>query len=206
MNAPVSVIEIFADVRCPFTHVGLRRLVERREASGADFALWVRAWPLELVNGAPLDPALIAAEVTELRRQVAPDLFAGFDPAAFPVSSLPALDLAAAAYERDRRLGETVSLRLRDELFEQGRDIGQPGELARIADNLGLPPDLADPALVSRDWHEGQQRGVIGSPHFFVGDDNYFCPTLHIEHHDGCLRITNDPAVFEDFLERCVSA
>ncbi|RPI04442.1 MAG: disulfide bond formation protein DsbA, partial [Actinobacteria bacterium] len=188
MNAAVSVIEIFADVRCPFTHVGLRRLVERREASGAHFVLKVRAWPLELVNDAPLDASLIAAEVAELRRQVAPDLFTGFDPDAFPASSLPALGLAAAAYERDRHLGETVSLRLRDALFEQGRDIGERGELAHIADRLGLPRDLADPASVLRDWHEGQTRGVIGSPHFFIGGDSYFCPTLHIEHHHGHLR------------------
>jgi predicted DsbA family dithiol-disulfide isomerase len=201
----VRVIEIFADVRCPFTHVGLRRLVERREASGADFVLWLRAWPLELVNDAPLDPALIAAEVAELRRQVAPDLFTGFDPATFPGSSLPALGFAAAAYERDARLGETVSLRLREALFEQGRDIGDPDELAQIADRLSLPRDLADPASVLRDWHEGKARGVIGSPHFFVGEDSFFCPTLHIEHHDGRLRITSDPEVFDSFVERCLS-
>jgi predicted DsbA family dithiol-disulfide isomerase len=206
MNETPRVIEVFADLRCPFTHVGLRRLVERRDASGADFRIWVRAWPLELVNGAPLDPSLIAAEIAELRHQVAPELFVGFDADAFPGSSLPALDLAAAAYERDPGLGERLSLLLRDALFEQGHDIGQPGELARIADSVGLPPALAAPALVLRDWHEGQARGVIGSPHFFVGDHSYFCPALHIEHHDGRLRITNDSAGFEDLLERCVSA
>jgi predicted DsbA family dithiol-disulfide isomerase len=201
----VSVIEIFADVRCPFTHVGLRRLVERRDASGADFGLWLRAWPLELVNEAPLDPSLIAAEVAELRRQVARDLFTGFDPAAFPGSSLRALGLAATAYARAAHLGETVSLRLRDALFEQGRDIGQPGELGQIADGLGLPRGLADQASVLSDWHEGRARGVIGSPHFFVGDDSYFCPTLHIEHDHGHLRITHDEEMFEALVERCLS-
>src|SRR5690348_5100333 len=93
-----KVVEVFADIRCPFTHVGLRRLVEMRRKSGADFVLRVRAWPLELVNGEPLDPDFIAEEVEELQEQVAPDLFRGFDVAKFPGSSLPALRLAVRAY------------------------------------------------------------------------------------------------------------
>jgi hypothetical protein len=28
-------IEVFADVACPFTHVGLRRLIAERDAGGA---------------------------------------------------------------------------------------------------------------------------------------------------------------------------
>jgi len=28
----MTIVEVFADVRCPFTHVGLRKLVERRPA------------------------------------------------------------------------------------------------------------------------------------------------------------------------------
>ena len=56
----MPVIEVFADVACPFTHIGLRRLVEQRAALGRDdVTLLVRAWPLELVNGKPLDPAFI---------------------------------------------------------------------------------------------------------------------------------------------------
>jgi hypothetical protein len=83
----VTVSEVFADVRCPFTHVGLRRLVEHRNRTGADITLWVRAWPLELVNAAPLDDQLIAHEVVELRRQVAPELFDGFRASRFPAGS-----------------------------------------------------------------------------------------------------------------------
>ena len=49
-------IEVFADIWCPFTHVGLRALAEERAHRGrTDVTLWVRAWPLELVNGAPMD-------------------------------------------------------------------------------------------------------------------------------------------------------
>jgi hypothetical protein len=48
----VRVVEVFADVSCPFAHVGLRRLVEQRDKLARDdIVLRVRAWPLELVNG-----------------------------------------------------------------------------------------------------------------------------------------------------------
>ena len=78
-------VEVFADIRCPFTHVGLRRLTEWRARTGAEFALRVRAWPLELVNAEPLAATLIAEEAEALRRQIAPDLFAGFDLDNFPM-------------------------------------------------------------------------------------------------------------------------
>ena len=51
----MSAIEVYADVWCPFAHVGLHYVVERRSALGrGDVLLDIRAWPLELVNGAPL--------------------------------------------------------------------------------------------------------------------------------------------------------
>ena len=55
--APVPVVDVFADVRCPFAHVGLRRLVTRRKQLGAQLLLRVRAWPLELVNDARSIPS-----------------------------------------------------------------------------------------------------------------------------------------------------
>jgi hypothetical protein len=81
-------IEGFADVTCPFAHVGLRRCVMCRQERGADHpTLRVRAWPLELVNGKPLEPSLVAQHGEEFREQVAPDLFGGFDPDVAPVAA-----------------------------------------------------------------------------------------------------------------------
>jgi len=202
----MRTVEVFADVRCPFAHVGLRRLVARRDAAGADVALWIRAWPLELVNGAPLEGALIAEEVDELRDQVAPDLFAGFDPSHYPPTSLPALGLAAAAYRQDPSLGERASLMLRDAMFEQGRDIAQSEELYHLADDLGLDGPIDAAAVVLDDWDEGRRRGVVGSPHFFVDGNGFFCPALQIERLDGHLHIAYDLDRFEAFVERCLAA
>jgi predicted DsbA family dithiol-disulfide isomerase len=198
----VPVIEVFADVCCPFTHVGLRRTVERRCELGRDEPrLLVRAWPLELVNGAPLDPGFVAEEVEELRRQVAPDLFGGFDAAAFPASSLPAFALAASAYGRDLETGEAVSLALRDALFEHGRDIADPVVIADLASahDLAVPTD-DDRQRVFADWNEGRERGVVGSPHFFVAGTSLFCPVLDITKVDGRLRIGVDEQAMRDFF------
>jgi predicted DsbA family dithiol-disulfide isomerase len=197
------MIDVFADVVCPFTHVGLRRLVARRAELGGDEILQVRAWPLELVNGAPLEAELVAEEIEALREHAAPDLFEGFDADCFPSTSLPAMTLAAEAYGRDPQLGEQVSLHLRDALFEEGRDIGAPEVVADIAGAHGLDEPVAvDRASIDADWEEGRRRGVEGSPHFFLGSQGFFCPSLEIERVDGHLQIGFDPTRFEEFAAR----
>jgi predicted DsbA family dithiol-disulfide isomerase len=198
------VIEVFADVCCPFTHVGLRRLVERRdELERADVRVRVRAWPLEVVNGAPLAPKLVAEEV-EVRSTVAPDLFAGFDVEAFPSTSRPALALAFAGYRRDISTGEAVSLALRELLFEKGEDISDPHVLERVEREFGIHAEARDAASVDADHREGSQRGVIGSPHFFTSRGSFFCPALDIGRDEtGQLRISLDAAGFGEFLDSC---
>jgi 2-hydroxychromene-2-carboxylate isomerase len=199
------VIVVFADVGCPFTHVGLCRFVQRRaELRRADVRLHVRAWPLEVVNGAPLDPDFIAEEVDELRRAAATDLFRGFRTDTFPATSVPALALASAAYARGGALGEAVSLELRDLVFEQGVDIADPGVLGAVArpHRLDVGPD--DTAAVLADHDEGVRRGVIGSPHFFTPTGSFFCPALDIARDpQGHLRVTANPNGFDAFLDQC---
>ena len=198
----MAVIEVFADVRCPFAHVGLRRLFDQRERRGSQVPFFVRAWPLEIVNGKPLDPELVAEEVEALRVQVAPDLFTGFDHSRFPTTSLPALALTAHAYKTGAEVGAQVALALRWALFEEGRDIAWNDVLDEIAASAGVGrPHDGDEGAVEDDLTEGRQRDVIGSPHFFIGEASYFCPTLDISHDNGHLRITGDPAKFDELLD-----
>jgi len=125
------VIEVFADVWCPFAHVGLRAIEDERARTGRiDVAIWVRAWPLELVNGVSLDPKVMEKHAEELREQVAPNLFRHLDVDRFPRSTLDALALANRAYRTDLQVGERVSFALRDALFEEGRDISDPQRLS----------------------------------------------------------------------------
>jgi predicted DsbA family dithiol-disulfide isomerase len=205
------VIEVFADVCCPFTHVGLRRITARRVELGlaaGELVLRVRSWPLELVNGHPLDATFIAEEVEAIREQVAPDLFTGFDPARFPGTSVPALALAHAAYDIDDATGERVSLALRDELFERGHDIADPVVLAELAAAHGVMPPTDPVEAVSRvmsDWEAGRALGVVGSPHFFAMSGDVFCPSLDIKRVDGQLVIRADHVAIDAFLDQCLA-
>jgi predicted DsbA family dithiol-disulfide isomerase len=201
-------VDVFADVVCPFAHVGLRRFVDRRAQFGLEHPrLRVRAWPLELVNGEPFDSRHVADRVAALRAQVASDLFRHFTLDAVPSTSLPAFALAAEAYAFGDHLGESVSLALRNALFEDGRDISDPAVLADIAasHHLGAPSDVAR-RVYQDDYDEGRRRGVQGSPHFFVDDHDYFCPTLRIERIAGELSIAAAPDRLEALLADCFAS
>ncbi|HTK15392.1 MAG TPA: hypothetical protein VL769_03290, partial [Acidimicrobiia bacterium] len=136
-----------------------------------------------------------------LREQVAPDLFAGFDAATFPRTSLPAFGLVAAAYAVNDVTGEAVSLAVRDALFEHGDDISDVRVLREIGDPFGVePPErtIAESA-VRADWERGKARGVKGSPHFFVGDRGWFCPSLDITHEGDRFEIQIADEAMRDF-------
>ncbi len=202
----MSVIEVYADVWCPFAYVGLRAARGRRHQAGHDDVPFrIRAWPLELVNGTPLDPATTGDHVVALRTQVAPDRFARFDPEHFPTTSLPALALSAAAYRTGDAVGEAVGMALREALFESGLDISDPDVLAQVGRHHKVgPPGPADDATVLAEWHRGEQRGVKGSPHFFCAARDVFCPSLDIVRGgDGRLQLRRNMAALNVFLEAC---
>jgi predicted DsbA family dithiol-disulfide isomerase len=198
-------IEVYADIWCPFAHVGLRMVARRRNQLGRDdLILRIRAWPLELVNSAPLDRASTAQHVDDLRSQVARPV-RRVRPRHLPRTSLPALAPAAAAYRRNERTGEVTSLALRDALFEDGRDISNPKVLRRVALAHGVPEATSqDEATVLAEWVTGQARGVKGSPHFFCGESDAFCPSLDIAKDEGGqLHLRRDMQALDEFLGDC---
>lgn len=202
------VIEVFADVGCAFTHLGLRRLVSARDdragdPDASDTVLHVRSWPLEIVNGRPLDPHLVGKQVKALQDTVAPGEFAHFDPATFPESGIAPMALAAAAYEQGPLTGEAVSLELRDLLFERGVPIGSRDVLEGLAEEYGLD-SLGDPERVLSDHRAGVRAGVVGSPHFFTASGDYFCPALRMSRDEGGhLHVETDEDGFEGFVRAC---
>ena len=198
------MVTVFADLTCPFTHVGLRRLVVRRDEIKSRTRFLVLAWPLEWVNGEPLDPEFAATEIAALRTEVAPDLFRGFDPRTFPCTTLPGLALASLGYTVDLATGESVSRALRDAVFEQGLDIANPTVLSAIASAHGLDVRDADPEAVRAEYEEGRRRAVVGSPYFIVDGVGYFCPSLDITHVGDEFSIRFDAPAFEDFTARAL--
>ena len=77
-----------------------------------------------------------------------------------------------------------MSLAVRDALFEHGHDISDPDVLWEIGRRFDVEPldEVAAELAVRADWDRGKARAVKGSPHFFVGDHSWFCPSLKISH------------------------
>lgn len=203
----MTTIEVFADVWCPFAHVGLRAARRERDRAGRDeVAFLIRPWPLELVNGVALDPAVTARHVRELREQVAPDLFSDFREDSFPSTTLPALALVVAAYDQGVATGEAMSWALRDALFESGRDISDHHVLDDIARRVGVErDDRAHLDTVRTEWRRGQDLGVKGSPHFFCATRDAFCPALDIARDErGVLSVLANAERLASFLVACL--
>jgi predicted DsbA family dithiol-disulfide isomerase len=199
-----STIEVFADITCPFTHVGLKQVVRHVAEMDDPIDIVVRAWPLEWVNGAPLAADAVAVKAQALDQQLGVHDFSGLRTDRWPATTIPALNLAASAYERDAATGLVVSLELRAALFEHGVDIADHDALGLIAaaHDLARPGTEASDA-VQRDYDDGKTRGVQGSPHFFVGTDAFFCPALDLGHDSqGHLTARFDSAMLAQFFAR----
>jgi 2-hydroxychromene-2-carboxylate isomerase len=154
-----------------------------------------------------MDPAKVSEHAQQLRRQVSPQLFSGLDTAHFPHSTIPVLALVAKAYKRGWQIGQAISFRVRDWLFEAGHNVAEPDVLGRLAASFGLTgPEPDDYAAVAADWNVGLTRGVLGSPHFFCGKTNLFCPSLDITQSPGSegktIRLNLDR--LELFLGECL--
>jgi hypothetical protein len=98
-----------------------------------------------------------------------------------------------------------MSFALRDALFEEGLDISRADVLSAIAESFDVGSyDAADGEAVLRDWEDGIRRGVKGSPHFYCGDLDAFCPSLDISKDEhGQLEVRNNTAVLDAFLANC---
>ncbi|MFV0458334.1 MAG: DsbA family protein [Actinomycetales bacterium] len=200
------VVEVFAEVGCPFAYVGLTRMLAERDRREADVIFRIRAWPLELVNGEPMDPEHIVAEVADIRRQVAPDLFADTRVETFPATSLPAFALISAAYAHSDQVGERVAMQVRRAIFENGENVSHPQTLSRIADQFGVQTP-ADSDLVEGEYAMGRERGVVGSPHVFVDGYSVFCPSLSIsKQDDGHFVVNLDAESTQALMQRIFSS
>ena len=74
MSAP---LEVFADITCPFTHVGLKQVVGHVAEMDEPIDVIVRAWPLEWVNGVALDAEVVATKSCVIADQLDVDYFSG---------------------------------------------------------------------------------------------------------------------------------
>lgn len=200
-----TTVEVFADITCPFTHVGLKRVVQLVTETARSVDVIVRAWPLEWVNGVAMDVAPVQVKAKALCEQLSVVDFDGLSAEQWPTTTIPALNLAARAYERDTTTGLAVSLAIRAALFESGLKVDDPGVLAGIASEFDLPsPEIEPSRSVLADYEDGKARSVNGSPHFWINNRyDFFCPALDIGHDEnGNLTAQFDVYGLEQFLAR----
>jgi predicted DsbA family dithiol-disulfide isomerase len=200
----MTTVEVFADITCPFTHVGLKRVIHHVAEMATPADIVVRAWPLEWVNGTTIDVHAVVVKARALTEQLGVDDFSGLRADRWPATTIPALNLAASGYARDAATGLAVSMELRSALFERGEDVGDADVLTDIARAHDLDAPSAEPCdAIVADYEEGKRRGVKGSPHFFVGSDGFFCPALDLGHDaDGHLTARFDADMLADFFAR----
>jgi predicted DsbA family dithiol-disulfide isomerase len=200
----MPIVEVYADITCPFAHVGLTHVVEHVRAMSEPADVVVRAWPLEWVNGTPLAFDAVVVKARALTEQLGVAVFDGLRAQAWPSTTLSALELAATAYAHDHPTGLSVSLDLRAALFERGEDVSNPDVLAAIAAAHGIAaPSAGSTDAVRADYDAGRARGVQGSPHFFIGSDDFFCPALDLGHDDeGHLTARFDADMLAEFFAR----
>lgn len=98
----------------------------------------------------------------------------------FPVNTLMAMRLAAAAVDSDQR--DTVLAALFEGMWLQERDLSDLDVLGRTLADAGLDPEdwaarAQEQAVKDRlkaTTEEAVERGVFGAPTFFVGEEMFF--------------------------------
>lgn len=194
-------IEVFAEITCPFAYVGIRHVVEYLTDLDEPVDVVLRAWPLEWVNGTTLAFDGVETKAAALCEQLDVDLFTDLRSDTWPSSTVAAHCLTSAAYEVDAATGLAVGAALRTLTFEDGADIGDLDVLASVASTHDVEFDPQDDTAVRAEYADGQRRGVQGSPHYFVGSDDFFCPALDIgKDADDHLLARFDPSGLARFL------
>ncbi len=189
-----TAVTVYSDYVCPFCYIGKESLDRYRESTEREVEVDWHPFDLRAQKRRPngeIDHTVedgkgeayyeeARKNVEELKQKYGLDMI-GFDEVPEEVDSFDAQ--AASFYvkkeypERWRDFDEAVF----DALWSEGRDIGDAGVLAEIAEGVGLDADeirdvLEDDGLrerLSEAFLEAQEDGIVGVPTFIHGED--FC-------------------------------
>jgi len=202
------VIDVVSDVVCPWCYIGKRKLEAALSELGRQDAATqarVRWHPFQLnpelpPQGIPRKSYLHAkfgggtraGEIYARVKAVGAELGIAFDFDRIEIqpNTLAAHRLIAWTQERDDpALTGALVERLFDAYFVQGRPIGEPAELAKIASEAGLDPSAAQAMLasaeglaaVSAEDREARDVGINGVP-FFIFNGSTAVSGAHDPH------------------------
>ncbi len=221
MEVAAGTIAIYADITCPWAHLAVHRLHERRRDLGLTgrVAFDPRAFPLELINDQPTPKKTLDAEIPVVG---ALDPTAGWQiwqgpEAEYPVTSLPALEAVEAAKWQGSRVAEDLDRALRRAFFAESRSISMRHEILDVAAGVeGLDVGALRAALengsaraaVTRDHVISETDLVEGSPHLFLPDGSDVSnPGIEMhwegDHGEGFPVVdSDDPSIYDEVLHR----
>lgn len=215
-SAPVTTVDIWSDVHCPWALVAVHRLRAARDKHDLDVVFAPRAWPLEWVNGRGTPRDIVTTETAALASHE-PSLFNAYTGDSWPSTFLPAFELVAAARRvHGPRAAEDVDYALRLAFFRDSVDVSVK---AGLEDALAVAHDLnpeVRPDQVLDTWLRTNTRADVvadfeasttlpiqGSPQIFWPDGTTTHNPGMTDHrwHGGLVRIgRTDPDEAERLL------
>lgn len=212
-----NAVAIYTDLRCPWAHVAVHRLLTALEEAGleSEIAIDLRAVPLENVGDVDREhlvrtARMLAEEIPEAGWDGVPDS------SAFPTSSLRALAHVQAAKSSSSTAAVALHRVLRRMLWVEGRDIDDD---AVIAEAVAEVPEL-DPRRLLDELDSGRPAaeldvdtarvasGLVTASPTVVLPDGTSWTNPGIETHegdDGPVLDHDDPSVYDAILDRVVA-
>jgi predicted DsbA family dithiol-disulfide isomerase len=176
------VLEVFSDYVCPWCYLGSARTARLKKEHGIEVKLvHFPLHPDTPAQGKSLE-ALFAGrgyDIPKMQAQMRARMAAEglpYGERKMTYNSRLAQELASWAVSQPG--GGAIHDALFRAYFVDGRNIGDPGELIKIAGELGLPVDQAreviekrtHKAAVDADWEKSRQYGVTGVPTYVLGE------------------------------------
>lgn len=207
-------IVVFSDVRCPWAHVGVHRLLRAVHHRGLEGEITIdhRAFPLEVISDENHDGTQVDRTVRVLRDLEPGAGWTGWDPDAYPASSMLALEAVQAAKAVSPAASASLDRALRLAVFDQARAIDRLETVMEIAhETEGLDVDLFEKELRSgRPGTEVKEQtscagteGVPASPTIVLPDGSSAVnPGLEFRLEDEVPVIeSDDPDAYERLVE-----
>jgi predicted DsbA family dithiol-disulfide isomerase len=205
------MITIWSDIHCPWAYVAVLRLHRMRDHLGADNVVFdLRSYAIELDGGDPGSPETAQREVVALA-QLEPTAFSALPQAAWPVTSLPALEAQKWGFALGQETGEAFDLALRRAVFLHGHNLSRRRDLLAVAETEGLMARQLEAALddgryrraVVADFRDAQSQGIDTTPRFVLPDGtSHHNPGITYREERGLPIIVSDhPSVYEELIQ-----
>jgi len=223
LTPPPGVITVFTDIWCPFAHLAIHRLHTARDRLGRTDQVQfdLRAFPLELLNGAPSPRTGTDSEVA----------LGQYEPAAgwqlwqakdylFPSTTLPALEAVIAAKAQGFTAAEQLDRALRRAFWAESRCVSNRKVIMDAAASTGV----VDTVALAEALDDGRARSALSadavisatervtcSPHLFLPDGtDHANPGIEVRWEGDYgvgwpVVLHNDPSVFDDLLKRAAA-